>query len=138
MSAALLKELEAAVRKRNQRLAERLQPGLSETRIGRMLERAKVRGAVESIVSLFSWKNGTDNYCGELSKEQASLFPKSIYIFMELEMMISHFMEFKECVAYHPEYATVVGRYFPVFWDGSNSWLSVDLDPANHNRVVLI
>jgi hypothetical protein len=39
---------------------------------------------------------------------------------------------------HHPAYAKVVGRYFPLFWDGSNSWLGVDLDPANNSRFVLI
>ncbi len=70
--------------------------------------------------------------------EQASLFPKSIYMFMELDVLLSHFVKFKECLPHHPEYVRVAGGYFPLFWDGSNSWLAVDLAPAGHSRVVLL
>ncbi len=138
MYAKLLEELEVALRQRNPQLAKRLQSGISEARIRRMLDRSKARGAIEPVVSLFSWKNGTDNFCNELSKEQASPFPKSVYMFMELDMLLGHFAGFEECLTYHPEYARVVGRYFPLFWDGSNSWLAVDLDPVGHNRIVLV
>jgi len=138
MGATLLQKLEAALRQRNPQLAERLQPGMPETRIRRLLERAEVRGVVEPIVSLFSWKNGVNNDCLALSMEQASPFPKSIYMFMELDMMTAHFGNFKDCLAHHPEYAKVAGRYFPLFWDGSNSWLTVDLDPSSHSRIVLL
>jgi hypothetical protein len=138
MNTALFEKLESALRQRNPEVAERLQLGLSESRIRRKLERSKVRGAVEPIVSLFSWKNGVNNYDQAFSREQASLFPKSIYLFTELDMMAADFQGFKECMEHHPAYAKVVGRYFPLFWDGSNSWLAVDLDPANKSRVVLI
>lgn len=103
-----------------------------------MLERAGVNGTVEAIVSLFNWKNGVNNSDQKLSREQASLFPESIYIFMELDMMTCHFDNFKDCMEHHPAYAKVVGRYFPLFWDGSNSWLGVDLEPTNNSRLVLI
>jgi hypothetical protein len=138
MNTALFEKLETVLRHRNPQLADRLQPGISESRIRRMLERAGVRGAVEPIVNLFAWKNGADVHGDELTREQASLFPKSIYMFMELDMMTADFSHFKDCLVHHPEYAKVVGRYFPLFWDGSNSWLAVDLDPGNHNRVVLV
>src|SRR2546425_304002 len=75
MSTRLLEKFEAALRQRNPQLTERLQPGIPEARIRRMLERAGARGALAPIVSLFSWKNGTNNFCNELSKEQASPFP---------------------------------------------------------------
>ena len=138
MSTALFEKLEAALRQRNPEMADRLEPGLSEKRIRRMLERAGVQGTVEPIVSLFAWKNGVNNSDQALSREQASLFPKSIYIFMDLDMMACHFGNFKDCLEHHPAYAKVVGRYFPLFWDGSNSWLGVDLDPTRNNRLVLI
>ncbi len=138
MNTALFEKFEVSLGKRNPQLAERLQPGLSENRIRRMLERAGVQGMVEPIVDLFSWKNGVNNDCQALSREQASLFPKSVYIFMELDMMTCHFGNFKDCMEHHPAYAKVVGRYFPLFWDGSNSWLGIDLSSANNNRVVLI
>ncbi len=103
-----------------------------------MLEHAKVRGALDPIVGLFSWKDGSNVYDSELTREQASIFPKSIYMFVELESMIADFKGFAECLVNHPEYKKIVGRFFPLFWDGSNSWLATDLDPAYHNRVVLL
>jgi hypothetical protein len=138
MSTLLLKDLETYVRLRNPALAERLQPGLTQNRIRRKLERAGANGAVEPIVSLFSWKNGVNNDFQALSQEQSSLFPKSVYMFMELDMMAADFQGFKDCMEHHPAYAKVVGRYFPLFWDGSDSWIAVDLNPAGHSKVVLI
>lgn len=32
-----------------------------------------------------------------------------------------------EALAYHPKYEEVKGRYFPLFWDSSNSWIVLDL-----------
>lgn len=138
MTMVLFEKLETALRQRNPQLAERLRPGLSQTRIRQKLERAKVPGAVDPIVSLFSWKNGVNNDLQELSMEQASLFPKSIFLFMELDMMIADFQGFKECMEHHPAYVKVVERYFPLFWDGSNSWIAVDLVPNTNSRIVLI
>lgn len=138
MNTALFEKFELALRARNPQLAERLQPGLAENRIHRMLERSGVQGAVGPVVALFSWRNGSDIYNSELTNEQASPFPKSIYRFVELETMTADFQGFKECLAHHPEYAKVAGRYFPLFWDGSNSWLAVDLDTTSNSRIVLI
>jgi hypothetical protein len=138
MNLELLQRLEMAVRQRSPQLAERLQPGLSERRIRRELERSNVGGCVHPIVSLFSWKNGVNNDSGALSREQASLFPRSIYMFMELDMMTAHFQGFFEDMQCHPAYARILGKYFPLFWDGSNSWLAVDLDPSNQSRLILL
>lgn len=138
MNTGLFERLETALRQRNPVVAERLQPGLAESRIRRKLDRIEVRGSVDPIVSLFAWKNGVNNFDLGLSREQASLFPKSIYLFTELDMMAADFQGFKDCMEHHPAYAKVVGRYFPLFWDGSNSWIGVDLDSANNSRVVLI
>jgi hypothetical protein len=59
-------------------------------------------------------------------------------MFVDLELMLTDFVGFKELTLYHPGYAEFVGRYFPVFWDGSTSWLAVDLRPSERSRVVLI
>ncbi len=96
MFLGLLQTLEIALSQRNPSLAGRLQPGIPEPRIRAMLDQCGVGGKVEPVVSLFSWKNGVDNRCQELSMEQASLFPKSIYMFMELDVLLSHFVKFKE------------------------------------------
>lgn len=137
MSKPLLEQLETAIRQRNTILAERLQPGLPEARIERMLKRAKVEGAVEPVVSLFTWRNGS-HLDPSLTLAQASPFPGSIYIFMDFEMMLAHFRGFKELANYHPKYSEVDGRYFPLFWDGSSGYLAVDLKPSNQGRVAVL
>jgi len=136
MSKALLESFEKALRQRNPALADRLQPGLPETRIRRMLQRVKVEGAIEPILELFAWKNGTR--LDPSIAQHASPFPSSNYIFMDLEMMVADFRGFGECVAHHPRYAKVVGKYFPMFWDGSNCWLAADLNPRYHNQIVFV
>jgi len=137
MVTKLLENLREAIRARNRVLAERLIPGLPEVRIRRALDRAKVQGAVEPIVRLFSWKNGSA-LDSTLEQMQASPFPGSLYMFMDLEMMLSHFKEFKECSKFHPKYGEITGRYFPMFWDGSDNWLALDLNPSCSSRIVLL
>jgi len=136
MKTTLLDEFERALRERNPTLANRLQPGLPETRIRRMLSRAKVQGAVEPVIELFSWRNGSqlDPSVAQFS----SPFPKSDYIFMDFELMLADFDGFKEGAIYHPRMTELVGRYFPIFWDGSNGWLAVDIGSLSPNRVVLV
>lgn len=136
MSNDLLDEFGEALRQRNPVLADRLRPGLPLSRIRKMLARAKVEGLLKPIECLYAWKNGTR--LDPSIKDLASPFPESVYMFMDLEMMLADFSGFKELAAYHPEYAVLVGRYFPVFWDGSTSWLAIDLSPAMGSRVVLI
>src|SRR5215831_6946018 len=116
MTTALLPKLEKALRERNPNLASRLQPGLSEERVRRTLRRAKVDGAVEPVVALFSWKNGT-RVDSSLTQREASPFPASVYMFMDLETMIAHLRGFGEGAAHHPRMRQLVGRYFPFFWD---------------------
>ena len=53
-------------------------------------------------------------------------------------MMIVHFKDFEECARYNPKYEDVVGKIFPVFWDGSSRWLGVDLTSEGCGRVMLI
>lgn len=133
---ALWESLEATLRNRNPILATRLRAGLPEAHIRRMLSRAKVEGNVEPIVELFSWRNGS--HLDPSIAEVASPFPASDYIFMDLELMLADFVGFKEGAIHHPRLAQLVGRYFPIFWDGSNGWLAVDLYPSTLNRVVII
>lgn len=137
MTSELLRKFEDALRKRNPVLCECLQKGLSEARIRTKLEKAGVTGNVESVVQLFSWKNGSDPN-PRLTQAQASPFPESIYMFMDFSMMLGHLGHFKECAVYHPRYGDIAERYFPLFWDGSNSWIAVDLAPAKRSRVVLL
>src|SRR5437867_2815924 len=94
MKEDLLQQFEAAIRRRNPRLVERFRPGLSEDRIWRMLQRKRIAGAVEPLVSLFHWKDGTSPD-PNITLEQSSPFPDSAYTFMDLEMMIADFQAFK-------------------------------------------
>src|SRR5258708_6233174 len=137
MSTKLLQKLERALRQRNPILADRLRPGLPELRIRRMLHRAKVEGWAKPLLNLYAWKDGTEIDPG-LTQEQASAFPGSVYMFMELETMIVHRDGFAEGAAYQPKMVQLVGRYFPLFWDGSTGYLALDLAPAGRGRVVLI
>jgi hypothetical protein len=110
---------------------------LPEKRIRTKLEKAGVTGNVEPLVELYTWKNGC-NLDSSLTQAQASPFPESIYMFMDFSMMLSHFDGFREGAVYHPRYSDLVGRYFPLFWDGSDGWIAVDLDRTRHTRVVVL
>ncbi len=135
-TAELLVTFEKALRQGNPILADRLQAGLPEPRMRRMLDRAKVQGDIGPILVLFGWKNGSR--LDPSVAQHASPFPGSEYIFMDLEMMTADFRGFYECATHHPRYAKIAGKYFPMFWNGSNDWLAVDLDPRNQTRVVLL
>lgn len=137
MYTTLLEQLETAIRERNPILADRLQPGLLGTRMQKMFRRAKVEGIIEPVVSLFTWKNGS-HLDPTLTIEQATPFPGSIYIFMDFELMLGHFRGFKEMADHNRIYVEVIGRYFPLFWDGCAGYLAVDLSPLSSSRVVLI
>jgi hypothetical protein len=137
MSKSLLDNFERAIRQRNKILSDRLQPGLPDDRIQRMLKRAKVEGAIGPVVSLFSWRNGS-RLDPSLTLGQASPFPGSVYIFMDFEMMLAHFRGFKELAGFQPKFAEVVGRYFPLFWDGATGYLAVDLKPLSHSRIAML
>src|SRR5688572_16325454 len=113
MNKWVLEDFERALRKRNPILADRLEPGLPEARVRGMLLRAKVQGSIEPVVELFSWKNGSR--LDPSVAQHASPFPDSEYIFMDLELMIVHFLGFAECAQYHARYKQLVGRYFPLF-----------------------
>jgi len=137
MSKTLLENLEKTIRKRSPILADRLQPGLPVARVQQKLQRAKVQGIVGPVVSLFSWRNGS-RLDPSLTREQATPFPGSPFIFMDFEMMFVDFRAFEEYAKYHPRLTELVGRYFPLFWDGSDKHLAVDLKPSAHSRIILV
>ena len=135
-----LKELERVVRLRNPLLAERLQPGLTERRIMRMLEMAEVRGAIGPLLELYCWKNGTiiDR---EMASSRTGLFPGPPYQFTELRRAIADFNSFNEAAAADCQterLAEAVDRYFPILWNGAVRWMAVDLKPSEGHRVMLI
>src|SRR5688572_3801324 len=129
----LLEKFENALRRRNPILAERLETGLPERRIRRLLQRARV----ESVVELFAWKNGS-RLDPTVSEQHQSPFQDSDYIYMDLELILAHFVGFREGALYHPRVEKLVDCYFPVFLDGSGSYLAVDLHADQHTSVVRI
>jgi hypothetical protein len=132
------KELEAALVARSPRMAQRLQPGLPEARVRKRLQRAKVGGAIEPIVQLYCWKNGT-NLGWDLDRDEDRFFPGQVaYYFTELERAVNDCGFFKEAVVNHPRISEAVDRYFPAFWNGSSNWFGIDLGDSIHSRVVII
>lgn len=131
-----MEQFEKAIRARNPILADRLQPGLAEDKIRKKLQRAGVGGNIGSIVQLFAWKDGSVLDPG-VKEEHASPFPGSAFMFLDLDMMVSHFKEYKECARYHSRYEQVAGKFFPLFWDGSDNWIALALD-FEHTQIVLV
>jgi len=131
----LLDALENAIRRHNPVLAGRLVPGLSPEKTQKILRQFKVAGNVRPIVELFSWKDGTNV---DPSVERKSLFPQSPFMFVDLEMMASHFRELGVWAKYQQKYRAVAGKYFPLFWNGSTKWIALDLNPQATSQVVLI
>jgi len=147
MSTAWVKDLEKAVTTRNPSLTARLQPGLPEARVKRALDRAKVTGDVAPLIALYTWRNGTDlslasnvnsKQALDVEKAKMSFFPGKRCCFPSLEMAIGHFNVFKEIAKNYPKISEAVGRYFPVFWNGSTEELAIDLKPSNRSRVLIV
>jgi hypothetical protein len=137
MDRTLLTELEQSLLGWNSLLQKKLQPGLPEWKVRRALARVKAQGEIDNLITLYTWRDGTilDH---ELCLTKKGLFPGTSYHFLDLEMASGHFREFNQVSKVRPEVAEAVGRYFPAFWDGSTSWLAVDLVPCNRNRVMIV
>jgi hypothetical protein len=137
MNSELIQRLDAAIQRRNPLLATRLRPGIPEDRIKKMLLRKGIQGFIDPIIEIYRWKNGSD-LDSSVSKLEASPFPGSEFIFMDLEFMLRHFQMHKTWANYQPGFKDVAGRYFPLFWNGSVSWLAIDLKPLEAGRLVII
>lgn len=157
----LIQRLEIAILRRNPSLAANLQPGLSVLKIKAALKRKRIEGAVEPILDLYSWRNGTDLQTNlnavkagfappveyELSEiEKRALLRQGIkrdtafrdYNFLKLETAILDMGGFRSYAQYHPRLSVLVGRYFPFLWDGSNGYIALDIEPSANSRVVMI
>jgi hypothetical protein len=66
------------------------------------------------------------------------IFPGLPFILEEFRSMLADFCGFKEYAVAVPAYAHAVGRYFPLFWNGSADWLAVDLGPEAAGCIVLL
>ena len=133
----MLQQFEIALRKRSEVLAQRLQPGLAPSIIQKKLERARVVGNVEPIVSLFSWRNGSE-LDRSISRIEATPFLQSAYIFLNFERMLMDFKSFYEYSNYHKKYLPIIGKYFPLFWNGFNNWIAVNIKSSGTGEIVLL
>ena len=125
-----LNELEVALVKRNPLLTQKLRPPLSESDICAILKRAKMVGAIEPIIALYTWHNGTI-WDDVLMKSKSGFFPGEVYQFVDLEKAIGHRRSYAECVcSYFPKLANLAERYLPVFWDGSAKWVGLDANSS--------
>jgi len=137
MNLELLGEFERAVRSRNPLLASKFQPGLPLAAVRRALTSAKVTGETDPLLTLYAWRNGhTLDF--ELRRSRKGLFPGKPFYFPSLEMSIGHFGHFTEAARTHPQISEAAGRYFPVFWDGSNRWFGIDVQTSHHYRVMIM
>src|SRR5690348_13407561 len=116
MCRELLRQLERAVRQRCPEVAARLRPGLPEGDIRKMLQSAGISADVEPVVSLFAWHDGSQPD-PLATLVEASLLPKSIYVFGDLGTMIEHSKTLHESSFYHPKFYRADERYLPMFWD---------------------
>lgn len=139
-----IQRFERAAISRNPVLATKLQPGLSEGSVERVLSRKKATGELAPIIALYTWKNGTD-----LTSDPAvlsfnefrvsrSFFPGKPYFFPCFELTAGHFETLKDIAKNYPKVSEAVGRYFPFFWDGATEHLAIDLKPGNGNRVLIV
>lgn len=135
MSDILFEQFEQEIRHRKPGLADLLRPGLPADTIRVMLQTAGINGFLEPVITYFSWKDGSDP---GLTILESSPFPESIYGFLDLRTAIEHFNLFHESLIYHPKFEEADRRYFPLFWDSSNSWIALDIDSNCGGRVVLL
>lgn len=143
----LLMRLERAIARQNPLLAERLKAGLRESDIRAALHNAKVTGAIEPIIELYSWRNGTA-LDEQTPMMETSFFPENIYQFMDLETAIgqlkminkaaSQLQEMFEGTKARSMFSDITGSLFPLFTDGGTGTIAVDLTPGKRNRVVAI
>jgi hypothetical protein len=138
----LLQEVDVAIHSRNRELSALLCPGLPRETLARQLK--NVPGAKESLLDLFSWHNGTDPEREQIEERHVTSFqnlaiiPNELYVLPRIDLMLAHFGSFREVAKYNPKIAVAVERYFPILWNGSTSWLAIDLYEGCHNAVVFI
>lgn len=144
-----LQQFEKAATSRNAILTIKLQPGLSQGDVERSLRRKSISGDIVPLYDLYTWKDGMnltlppvpsrlDPDFYESERAKLSFFAGKPYFFPCLEMAIGHLGHLEAAARTQPKLEEGVNRYFPLFWNGSSEWLSVDLKPLNHNRIMIV
>jgi hypothetical protein len=161
----LFEKLEAAVLRRNPSLAQNLQPGLPVETIKKDLKQAGITGAIERIVDLYSWRNGTllqgssptfkagfeAGFVPPIVRplnEGQKAFLLQMGIKRETEKVAYHFIPLKKAIIdlkafssgaqKQPRWSVLVGRYLPLLWDGSSGSIALDIDSSAGGRIVKI
>ena len=160
----LLARLEAALSARNPTLIPTFQPPLDPNKIRKDLKRVGIVGAVEPIVQMYTWHNGTkfvtdtarnlgfappvvselpqahkDFLAGLGKKVDPNHRIYSAYFFFEFEGLIRDHKHWKKFVGTDPRYYRLIGRYAPMFSNTTTAaQLAVDVHPDFQNRVVII
>jgi len=138
----LLTKIDAAIRSRNPKLKEQLCRGLSKDALAKKL--SKVPGGIEPLVDLYSWHNGTEpqRFQDEgrflISFEDLSVVPCELLIFHGIDMMLAHFGSWSAATKAQPFLKKVAGTCFPFLWDGSTTWLGLDLNSKSAERVLVV
>jgi hypothetical protein len=136
--------LEAALSRRSPHLVSSLRPGLSKATIKAALHRAKVGGEIAGLLELYAWRNGASLDSG-LTLEEGSLFPESVYQFLDLKSATEQFLELQAAAKSLGELTgdptgliKATKWAFPVFWDCATGYLASDLTPHRNNRVLMV
>jgi cell wall assembly regulator SMI1 len=138
--AQLLAQLDTFIRQRDPRLAQQLRPGCPEKALTKWLK--KIPGETAPLRELYTWHDGTEALrwsegdTHKFSLAELSLVPGELCIFEDIQRSIVTFGSWAEIAKYHPRIAEAVGRYFPILWDGSDTWLCVDLESGRNHRIV--
>jgi len=135
----IFKQLDTAIGKRNPVLAEHLRHGLTKQEILKRLQ--NVCGSTELLVDLYSWHDGTESISNQnedvcnFSLMEMSLIPDEIFIFSELDIMLSHFYYFGEAAKYDSRLKIAAEKFFPFLWDGCRNCFALD---TQSERVVFL
>ena len=138
----LLQKIETAIRKRSPLLAEHLQPGIQMKTVDRRLRR--ISGLTQPLYDIYGWHDGISPYRWQTgvtyhfsySLKELGFFPDENFFFMDLERAVVQLGYFSEIAKRRPALKEGIGRYFPLLWDGSTAYFTLDLDRDSHNRVV--
>ncbi len=160
---SLIHKLETAVLHRNPGLAQLLQPGLTAAQIQKELKRGGIQGAIEPIIELYSWRNGTllqgTGAVFDAAFRGALVPPRTIAMTdSEKEFMRAigvkrdshpeqyHLMELKKAVNCAKGFNSqamkggALERYFPFLWETGrcSAYIALDLKFSHGSQVVKI